>query len=349
MDSQLLAHGLEQALEKTDVIGASAAVIRHRSAKAPPEEWQGGVGFSDLSKQGAMPANAKFLTYSVVKTLIAALTLQQCKAHAVALDQSAAEIVAELAPFPKITIRNLLNHTSGLPDYGRLPHYQESVKAGRSRWSDAEFLQTSLLEGVLFQPGDGFHYSNVGYMQLRRLLEKLSGQSFAELAQQVFVALELQDTFVCVEPSQLQLLTPGYSRWFDSAKTQDVRAIYDPCWVAHGVLASTAADTAKMMDAVFIGPLLDIGQRRELVDLVTVNEEHALFRSPSYGLGLMIDPDSPEGFLAGHTGGGPGYQSACYHVISEPVSLTVAVLANTDFTHVAEALMFELMAVLPAD
>ena len=81
----------------------------------------------------------------------------------------------------RITIRHLLQHTSGLPDYGPLADYHEAVRRGDRPWTFNEFLERTNAEELRFQPGQGWSYSNIGYMLLRRLLETVRKRSFAEI------------------------------------------------------------------------------------------------------------------------------------------------------------------------
>ncbi|MGB3307320.1 MAG: serine hydrolase [Thermomicrobiales bacterium] len=88
----------------------------------------------------------------------------------------------------------------------------------------------------------------------------------------------------------------------------------DPVALVDGdSLTSTAADLARFLDALVNGRL--IGQRMlgKMRTAVAVPYKHPIFTSPSYGLGLMIDPNSRLGTVGGHTGGGPGYSTAAFH------------------------------------
>ena len=82
------------------------------------------------------------------------------------------ELDASLAGRP-FTLRQLLQHTAGLPDYGGLPAYHEAVARRAEPWSADELLRRVSSDTLLFSPGQGWAYSNVGYFFVRRLIEAL--------------------------------------------------------------------------------------------------------------------------------------------------------------------------------
>ena len=104
-----------------------------------------------------------------------------------------------------------------------------------------------------------------------------------------------------------------------------MRAHYHPGWVSHGVIASTASDIVRFLDALFRGRLISKRALEEMMSLVPVpmdrDERESAAKSPlrtstaSYGLGLMADPGSPWGLLVGHNGGGPCYSASAFHAV----------------------------------
>ena len=81
-----------------------------------------------------------------------------------------------------VTLAHLLRHTSGLCDYGPLPEYHAVVRLHPDRpWTQKEFLDAVLPKGMLFAPGEGWAYSNIGYMLVVDVLECLTGPTFAQV------------------------------------------------------------------------------------------------------------------------------------------------------------------------
>jgi D-alanyl-D-alanine carboxypeptidase len=125
---------------------------------------------------------------------------------------------------------------------------------------------------------------------------------------------------------------------------------YHPGWVAHGLAVGTAEDVVRFLNLLFV-------ERRvvasELVDEMLVGapvaENHPWMVKPTYGLGLMMDPASPFGVVAGHTGGGPGYATAAYHFADvDGRRVSAVALVNRDGSDVATDIVFSLVRELAA-
>ena len=152
-----------------------------------------------------------------------------------------------------VTLCQLLRHTSGIPDYGTLPRYHDSVRTSpQSPWTDDEFLAATLAQGLLFEPGTGWAYSNVGYLLLRRVIERVSGYSFADCVwEQIVTPLRLRNTFVAKTIDDWATCIPGYGCEVQTVRTPvDIRPIYHPGWCAPGVAVSTVDDITLFFDAL---------------------------------------------------------------------------------------------------
>jgi D-alanyl-D-alanine carboxypeptidase len=246
-------------------------------------------------------------------------------------------------------LRQLLNHTGGIPDYGALPAYTAALKADPAHpWTSEQFLAHTLAWGLNFAPGQGWAYSNVGYLLLRAVVEAISRVSLsAAFADRLFTPLALQRASVAQDLQDARRLTPGYSAFFSPDNSpgalRDVRAVYHPGWVSHGVVIATAADLARLVDAIFAGPLLGPQSRAAMLEGVPVRVNHPLFRQPAYGLGAMVDLNSRYGVIAGHGGGGPGYSAGALHVPSaNGHHITSVALANRDAGELGLRIAFEL-------
>lgn len=261
-----------------------------------------------------------FLAYSITKTFTATLVLRLCEEGQLRLDDRLAKWFPQVAHADRISLTQLLNHTSGIPDYGGLPAYHEAVRASSSTpWSFDTFAAETFDKGLWFEPGTGWGYSNPAYMLLKRIVETVTGLSYRSLiAQRIVQPLGLTNTFVAESLDDLAALAPGTSRALSVDGTpRDVRANYHPGWVSHGVIASTASDVVRFFDALFGAVLLSPHSLARMMELVPVpmrpSESIPRRGKPSYGLGLMGDPDSPWGLVAGHNGGGPCYKASAFH------------------------------------
>ena len=199
-------------------------------------------------------------------------------------------------------------------------------------WSRDEFVRRTYRGQLLFEPGTSWSYSNLGYLFLKEVLEFVLGRPF-------FAAV---DEFLC-RPLQLSQTRPvrTLTDWDDlvpassslispDGAAHEVRGRYHPGWVAHGLLASTATDAARFLDALFRGNFLDAKSLRQLMDGVDVPGEHPPAVTLRYGLGLMLDVDSKEGGTLGQEGSGPDYSAQVQYWPKLGSGYVVAVLANRE-------------------
>lgn len=267
-----------------------------------------------------------FPVYSVTKPLIAAAVMSLVEEGRVALDEPVR--VPQRSLDPGVTVRRLLNHTAGLPDYGPMPEYAADLRAHPTRpWAREDFLDRTVGRGLLFEPGTSWAYSNVGYLVLALLLEREHAVPLADvLRSRLFEPLGLTATRVAVDLDDMAALPPARSGAFDG----DVPSHYHPGWVAHGLVLSTAAELAVLVDALFSGRLVDPETVAAMTEPVVLPFEHPMFARPGYGLGLMVDAGA-DGLVAGHGGGGPGYSAGALHVVTRDGRVATAVaLANTE-------------------
>lgn len=248
--------------------------------------------------------------WSFTKTVMASAALALVDQGRLTLDDP-----VEGWPF---TLRHLLQHRAGLRCYGVLPDYHAAVARGDPAWPAAEMLERVSAGDLLFAPGTGWAYSNVGYYFIRRLIEA-SAQSDFETALRGLV------------------LTPaGASETFLAESRRDhqrcawpARTAYDPGWVYHGLLVGPAREAALFLDHLLGGFVLPAPLLGELTRPRILGE--ALPGRPwqrhGYGLGLMVGEMEPAGPCAGHTGQGPHSTAAVYRFTGMLSPVTVAVFA----------------------
>ena len=246
----------------------------------------------------AVGENTRLPVYSLAKTIIAFLVdSQQIDLNA----EVSAWVGQDLLPHDKIKIYQLLQHTSGLMDYGRLPSYQQAIKSGNV-WQDKDFIDHTLHQPLLFPSGKQFAYSNPGYWLLKEILQRATNRSFTELVDELATRLTLPNTQV-VEGQ----FAPDLP-WYPST------------WVWHGLIVSTAHDMVEFLNAA--GTTLAENPRSAMA----VEAAQLPWKHPHYGIGLMIEP----GEMYGHNGGGPGYTAACYHFIKTGVTGCVLINDESD-------------------
>jgi D-alanyl-D-alanine carboxypeptidase len=209
-----------------------------------------------------------------------------------------------------VTLTHLLRHTSGLRDYGPLPEYHQAVRRHPDRpWTRREFLDAVVPTGMLFAPGDSWAYSNIGYMFVVDILERVTGQTFGQvLAQLVAQPLALQRTLVLEGVEDLMACVPGFgSEVTEDRSLVDVRGRYHPGWCAPRVVSSTPAEITRAFDALFSGKLLAAETLDRMLTLVRLPGWQEPPMVIGGGMGLFSNAASPYGRNYGHGGGGPGY------------------------------------------
>ena len=293
--------------------GAAAMAVVAKAGDAPVTSWT-----------PAASEEPGFLAYSITKTFTAALILKLAEENRLGVDDRLSKWIASSPHAREISLRQLLNHTSGIPDYGPLSIYHDEIKQSPSTpWPFERFLAETMGKGLSFKPGEGWSYSNPGYMLLKRVAELATGSSYRSLIVKHFSRpLGLKRTFVAESIVDLAGLAAAPSRYLsaDGAK-RDTRSVYHPGWVSHGVIASTASEIAVFLDALFGGRLLSRESIAQMLQLVAIGPRERF----CYGLGLMADPDAPGGLMVGHNGSGPGYSASAHHSIRR--GATVCVMA----------------------
>jgi D-alanyl-D-alanine carboxypeptidase len=324
-----LAESVRQQLRRAETPGATVALVVDGQTVLAD-----GIGARDLAGAVPLPTDAQCYSYSITKTLLAVIALQLVDQRRLTLDAAVQDYLPSLPLDTPVSVRQLLTHTAGLPDYGGMPAYTEAVRANPGQpWTAEEFLARTLSQGLRFAPGSGWSYSNIGCLIIRLLIKAITGLSLrAALAAHIVAPLGLRRTVVAETLEDSSTLVPGYSAIFGRAGAlANVAPLYHPGWVSHGVVISTAPELARITEAVFTGPLLPADLLPIMLQPTRVPDRHPLFRQPAYGLGVMIDARSPYGVVAGHAGGGPGYSTAAFHFSNVAGQrVTSVALANRD-------------------
>lgn len=239
--------------------------------------------------------NAIVPWWSFTKTVLSAAALSLVRDGLVRLDA----VVLD-GPF---TLRQLLRHEAGLADYGELAEYHAAVARGEAPWAAGEMLERLDATRLRYAPGVRWRYSNVGYMYVARLIERVTGLNLEEaLVQQALAPLGLSGVRVAKAGTDLASLCLG------AAST------YDPGWVYHGLLVGPLSGAALFLDRLLAGLLLPESL------LLEMQMARALggpipgrpWTSPGYALGLMQGMVDADVTLCGHTGVGPGSVVAVY-------------------------------------
>jgi len=216
----------------------------------------------------------------------------------------------------KITIRQLLTHTSGFP---RLNSTLQGVSNMKEAYS--YFLSLDLL---LFNPGENYSYSNSGYILLALIIEKITGKSYNEfIKQNIFIPLKMNNTFLrSTSNSYDDIRAIGFNRFGE--KYDDSGFIYGP-----GGIYSTVEDLFKWDQALYTEKLVSIETLREAFSPGLLNDG-TLSRKPDnsqwgYGFGWLLKKNEWED-IVWHDGGINGFSSVFYRELKK--SVCIVILSN---------------------
>ncbi|WP_226962056.1 MULTISPECIES: serine hydrolase domain-containing protein [Streptomyces] len=261
--------------------------------------WTGAAGVADLTDETPAEADSYHRIASVTKTFVSVAVLQQVAEGTVELDAPAADhLPAGTLPgalADTVTVRMLLNHTSGIGDYVNVafPSLRqlspESLEEHRYReLAPEELVEMGLSAPATGTPGQRYSYSNTNYVLAGLLLREVTGVSAEEyVTEHVIDAAGLTDTFF---PDSPELPTP-HARLYDPLHgTQDPPGDYteyDMSWASTaGALVSTMTDLNLFQQALFGGELLPEEQLAEMFETVPMGHDANGQPYGAYGLGL---------------------------------------------------------------
>ncbi len=318
---------LDTALNEVVAAGVPGIVVRVQDGHRPARAYVAGVG--DLGTGTALRPTAQFRVGSITKTFVATIVLQMVGEGRLNLDELVAQrLPGLLANGDRITVRQLLNHTSGLPDYTQDPDLFTGIAQNRV-WEPRELVALAQKYPQERAPGSAWKYSNTNYIVAGLLVEAVAGHPLArELDRRIFTPLRLDHTSFPVGNAPLNgYHAHGYIST-EAIPTADGQPLdvtgYNPshAWAA-GAVVSNAADLSTFYRALMGGRLLGLPLLREMKQ--TVAEDPTDPTTFRYGLGLERVNDVC-GANWGHSGAIFGYQDMAYW--SERTGRTV-VIAST--------------------
>ncbi len=292
--------------------------------------------FGIANEQTRQPLNEHsiFEIASVTKQFTAMATMILHEKGKLNLDDNLSKFIPELSFYEGVTIRHLLNHTSGLPDYMELfeSHWDKS-KIARNK--DVITFLAQKKPKALFAPNTKHEYSNTGYALLASIVEKVSGVTYDSYLQKaIFKPLKMNNTFVYkrrLAPKNINNYAFGYV-FSDSLKKyvlpDDLNQTKEVIWldgvVGDGGVNSTVNDLLKWDRALYTNKLLSKKGMKEIFNLTTLSDNSQI----KYGYGWQIDNHAEFGKIVYHGGGWPGYATFFARHIDD--DKTIIMLQNHD-------------------
>jgi len=289
--------------------------------------------FGLADRANAVPAamNTRYRIASITKLFTAVLILQLAQEGRLDLN---APLRAALPDYPgegaeRVTVRQLLNHTSGIAQWDRVGSYQEAFRDGIEYYQrplSAEALLARCCSGPLArEPGQAFDYNNADYVVLGRIVERLTGKPFEDaLAERILRPLGLDDTGMARWDRIVERLAPTYF-WRDDTRAlvAEMPFYWENSYAAGGMY-STAADLALFADALYGGDRLLRPDLRQ--QLLTPGLD-------DYGYGLWSYSFTRGGRtwrVAKRPGSIMGANAVLYRLLDR--NATIVILANTNRT-----------------
>jgi D-alanyl-D-alanine carboxypeptidase len=300
------------------------------------ESFSLAVGYSDAPTKTPMKPNDRMLAGSVGKTFAAATALQLVKEGKINLDEKVEKYLggepwfSRLPNAKDITVRQLMNHTSGLVRYEFKDKFTRDLTANpEKRWQPAELLAYLLDEKAPFAAGQGWDYSDTNYIVLGMIIEKVTGKKFYDEANRRLIKpLKLTNT-IPQDGLRLAGVVQGYAGSNNpfGGKDEMIQAgkfIINPQfeWTGGGY-ASTAEDLARWAKMIYEGRAYSADLLPQVLDGVPAP---MLGKESSYGLGVIIRKTAG-GTSYGHSGFFPGYMTDMMYFPEQKIA--VAVQVNT--------------------
>jgi len=294
------------------------------------------VGVSDRETKRPMMPNDRMLAGSVGKTFAAATALQLVKEGKIGLDDKIEKYLGREPWFPRlpnakdITVRQLMNHTSGLVRYEFKEQFTKDLTANPDKvWKPAELVAYLLDEKPPFEAGKGWDYSDTNYIVLGMIIERVTGKKlYDEADRRLIKPLKLTDTIPQDGP-RLKGVVQGYAgpnNPFGGSDAMIVNGtfIINPQfeWTGGGYV-STAQDLARWAKMIYEGKAFSPDLLPQVVEGVPAP---MLGRDTKYGLATIIR-QTPMGISYGHSGFFPGYLTDMTYFPQQKVA--VAVQVNT--------------------
>jgi D-alanyl-D-alanine carboxypeptidase len=286
--------------------------------------YRAAVGLANIEDNIPIKPEDPFRIGSLTKTFTAVLTLQLVDQGVLLLEDPLAkwlppEVLALIPNHEQITIRHLLNHTSGIFNYVESPRYRQIVRRDGTRaWTALDTLQYVADRDPYFAVGTGWHYSNSNYNLLQLILERASGQPIARLLQTRIVDyLGLPNTRWETAETLGQGVIRGYMQ--RGGQVLDRTLYNDGIGLAgYAGIISTADDLATFLTALFDGRLLSPAMLREMQRGVATTDEDYI----DYGLGVYLN-NSAIGRRVGHTGRTAGFSAQMWYLPDQRVSVVI--------------------------
>lgn len=324
----------------TDAASPGAAVLVRKDGRAILEQ---GYGIRDLRTLGKIDSQTNFRLASCSKQFTAMAVMLLVHNGTLRYEDKLTDVFPDFPPYGKtITIRNLLNHTSGLKDYEDLMD-----QSPRSRWSERRQIQDAEVLNLLkqqsatkFSPGTKWAYSNSGYVVLGLVVAQVSGQPLAQfLHERIFGPLQMNHT-VAYQRGQNEISNRAYGHTQQGTAWKETDQSSTSATLGDGGIYSSLDDLAKWDQALGHHALLGETEMQPALTPVPLADgsqpqwpagsDRPEGTPVSYGFGWFVDPYQGRARMW-HYGETVGFHTYIQRFLED--QLTIIVLCNRTDLH----------------
>ena len=313
----------QRALEEAPLSGFSVAI-----ARGDRIELAKGYGFADLAAGVPAEADTVYRIGSIGKTFIAAALVRLAEEGRLSLDDPVAELVPDLGIDPRITVRHLLSHTSGLVNLFTLPGFAETQGIGMTR---DEVVDWIVSQPLVAEPGERWEYSNTGYLLAGVVLDEVTGGGPDYISEEIITRAGLGQTFYCLSnegPPKTRgyhVVGEGWDRLLRLGRPPSfvpAPPVNMPLIATAGTPCSTVTNLVRWLSGLREGEVVSPSSYQMMSDPVPL----AGGKTAPYGIGLQIREEGGR-LTLGHSGLINGFVGRVQYFPAEDV--TIAFLANT--------------------
>ncbi len=322
------------------------------------------VGYKNLTEQNPMVNDTLFLCGSITKSLIATIILQLIEQNKIQLNETLKSITAryksdnsDLASFVEkypvlgiMTIKQLLNHTSGVPEaINTIKFKQAFIKNRNQYWDDRQLLELAMQHPIYFKPGalGKWSYTNTDYILLSMAIQSITGKTIVDQIRLLLKKVNLSNTYFpkrgIIPSLALKKLAIGY---LPINSKNDLKLAFSQNPVLHipgnnnieafevrdtynifSSLISTPRDLANWYRILFEGELLSTQSIFTMLDAIP----NAIHNKASYGLGVALHFMPTYGYVISHDGLQPGYTSIVMYFIRYKLVISLATNSSNPY------------------
>ncbi len=334
---------LDEQVKVLKIPGLQAAV------RVGETTWLLTSGHSDRKGERSLQSGDLLRVGSVTKLFTSALVLQLIESGRIGLDDTVDRWFPDAPEGQAVTVRQLLNHSSGIANYTEsLWLVLRAAVQSQRRWTPEEILKVGFDKPLRFAPGTGHYYSNTNFVMLGLIAEQVTGRSLEQLYHDMVLSpLGLKNTYFALADPVPERLITGYDRDvipFGVHAIDPTNVSWSTLGFSAGAMVSNAQDLLQFIDGLFTGELLSETTLAEMINYLEV-EDAGVPDQLGYGLGLRcLKVEGDE--LLGHTGTTPGFGAAVFHCPEKDYS--IALVANMSMFDQSSVLR-EVIRVLHSD